>query len=230
MAKFRLRDRLRYRFDATLSRGATGLIFWLFVLAGIIALISATIITFSHTAPAGPGGVRPGFSLLVWQAWQRTLNLTVGYGPLPYIIGTFIPTLGSLFIGGIFIGLLTGGIQTKIRNLRKGRSLVVEENHTVILGWSQQIFQVISEIAQANANKADAWSDPAVLESCTKIQDLVKANGFIKGFSSIAADTNADQALLYRLTGDRNPQPGGPPEVTHGGKKGNPRATDTQTL
>ena len=30
-----------------------------------------------------------------------------------------------------------------------------------------------------------------------KIQELVKANGFIKGFSSIAADTNADQALLY---------------------------------
>ena len=25
----------------------------------------------------------------------------------------------------------------------------------------------------------------------------MKANGFIKGFSSIAADTNADQALLY---------------------------------
>ena len=31
------------------------------------------------------------------------------------------------------------------------------------------------------------------------------------------------------LTGDRNPQPGGPPEVTRGGKKGDPRATDTQT-
>ena len=47
------------------------------------------------------------------------------------------------------------------------------------------------------ANKANAWSDPAVIEDRTKIQDLVKANGFIKGFSSIAADTNADQALLY---------------------------------
>lgn len=47
------------------------------------------------------------------------------------------------------------------------------------------------------ANKADSWSDPAVIETCTKIQDLVKANGFVKGFSSIAADTNADQALLY---------------------------------
>ena len=31
----------------------------------------------------------------------------------------------------------------------------------------------------------------------TKVQDLVKANGFIKGFSSITADSNADQALLY---------------------------------
>ncbi len=47
------------------------------------------------------------------------------------------------------------------------------------------------------ANKADAWSDPAVIETCTKLQDLVKANGFIKGFSSVAADTNSDQALLY---------------------------------
>ena len=47
------------------------------------------------------------------------------------------------------------------------------------------------------AGKAGAWSDPAVLDMLTKIQDLVKANGFIKGFSSITADSNADLALLY---------------------------------
>jgi raffinose/stachyose/melibiose transport system substrate-binding protein len=29
------------------------------------------------------------------------------------------------------------------------------------------------------------------------MQNLIKANGFIKGFSSITADSNADQALLY---------------------------------
>ncbi|MBA8793296.1 raffinose/stachyose/melibiose transport system substrate-binding protein [Friedmanniella endophytica] len=45
--------------------------------------------------------------------------------------------------------------------------------------------------------KSDAWSDPAVTEMLTKIQDLVKAKGFVKGFSSITADSNADQALLY---------------------------------
>jgi raffinose/stachyose/melibiose transport system substrate-binding protein len=47
------------------------------------------------------------------------------------------------------------------------------------------------------AGEQNAWSDPAVLDTLTKVQDLVKANGFIKGFSSITADSNADQALLY---------------------------------
>ncbi|GIF21989.1 raffinose/stachyose/melibiose transport system substrate-binding protein [Actinoplanes tereljensis] len=47
------------------------------------------------------------------------------------------------------------------------------------------------------AGKAGSWSDPQVLEMLTKVQDLVKGNAFIKGFSSITADSNADQALLY---------------------------------
>lgn len=45
--------------------------------------------------------------------------------------------------------------------------------------------------------KADGWNDPAAIQALTEVQNLVKANGFIKGFSSITADSNADQALLY---------------------------------
>lgn len=156
MAKFRLIDRLRYSLDATLSRGPGGLIGWLFVLGGLLALLSAAFITATASAPAGPSGVRPGFFLLFWQGFQKTLNLNVGIGSLLYVIGLLLPTLGSLFIGGIFIGLLTGGIQNRIRNLRKGRSMVIEKGHIVILGWSPQIFQLIGELVLANANKRDA--------------------------------------------------------------------------
>jgi raffinose/stachyose/melibiose transport system substrate-binding protein len=53
------------------------------------------------------------------------------------------------------------------------------------------VFQAVFE------GEKDAWSNPAVTDMLTKVQDLVKANGFIKGFSSITADSNADQALLY---------------------------------
>ncbi|UCR90291.1 extracellular solute-binding protein [Mycetocola spongiae] len=45
--------------------------------------------------------------------------------------------------------------------------------------------------------KPDAWSDPAIIEALTKIQELVDAGGFITGFSSIAADSGADRALLH---------------------------------
>ena len=47
----------------------------------------------------------------------------------------------------------------------------------------------------------DARRAPGPTRTRTKslqmTQDLVKANGFVKGFSSITADSNADQALLY---------------------------------
>ncbi|HWS31666.1 MAG TPA: extracellular solute-binding protein [Actinoplanes sp.] len=46
--------------------------------------------------------------------------------------------------------------------------------------------------------KANAWSNPAAIDALTRMQDLIKANGFINGFNSITADSNADQALLYR--------------------------------
>lgn len=47
------------------------------------------------------------------------------------------------------------------------------------------------------ANEPDAWSNPAVLDALGKIQQLVDAGAFADGFSSIAADTRADLALVY---------------------------------
>ena len=54
--------------------------------------------------------------------------------------------------------------------------------------------QVFNDIA---AGKPNAWSNPAVIKANTMIQQLVDGGGFAKGFSSIAADSGADLALLY---------------------------------
>ncbi|MDR7275342.1 extracellular solute-binding protein [Catenuloplanes atrovinosus] len=50
---------------------------------------------------------------------------------------------------------------------------------------------------QVFAGEPNAWSHPAVLEMLNRVKQLVDAKGFIQGFSSIAADTHADQALLH---------------------------------
>jgi raffinose/stachyose/melibiose transport system substrate-binding protein len=66
--------------------------------------------------------------------------------------------------------------------------------------WLEFLFDRIGgpEVFQAVFDgQKDAWSNPAAIDALTKVQDLVRADGFIKGFSSITADSNADQALLY---------------------------------
>jgi raffinose/stachyose/melibiose transport system substrate-binding protein len=66
--------------------------------------------------------------------------------------------------------------------------------------WLEFLFDRIGgpEVFQAAFDgEKNAWSNPAAITALTKLQDLVRANGFVEGFSSITADSNADQALLY---------------------------------
>ncbi|MGZ0153324.1 extracellular solute-binding protein [Kribbella sp. WER1] len=66
--------------------------------------------------------------------------------------------------------------------------------------WLEFLFDRIggSEVFQnIYDGKKDGWSDPSAIKALEEMQKLIKANGFIKGFSSITADSNADQALLF---------------------------------
>ncbi len=66
--------------------------------------------------------------------------------------------------------------------------------------WLEFLFDRIggTEVFQAVFDgEKGAWSNPAALKALTELQTLVKAKGFEKGFNSVVADQNADQALLY---------------------------------
>ena len=66
--------------------------------------------------------------------------------------------------------------------------------------WLEFLFDRIggADVFQAVFDgEKNAWSNPLAIKALGQVQDLIKANGFIKGFSSITADSNADQALLY---------------------------------
>ena len=66
--------------------------------------------------------------------------------------------------------------------------------------WLEFLFDRIggSEVFEAVFNgEKNAWSNPVALKALTEVQKLVDMKGFEKGFSSVVADQNADQALLY---------------------------------
>ena len=62
-------------------------------------------------------------------------------------------TIAGLFIVSALIGVIAAGIDTKLAELRRGRSIVLEKEHTVILGWSDSIFTIIRELTLANESR-----------------------------------------------------------------------------
>ena len=159
MKKVTRLDRLHYKFDNLMTRGTIAIIVWLFMASAAMILVSSLLVFITRVAPPGDDGSSPTFAQLVWMNLMRTLDAgTMGgdVGSWPFLFAMLAITLVGIFIVSILIGVLTSGIEHKLEELRKGRSLVVETGHTVILGWSPQVFYIISELVLANANQRDA--------------------------------------------------------------------------
>lgn len=159
MRKIKFGDRLRYRFDNTLSGGVGPLIGWLALASSILIGAAAITVIAVDIAPAGEDGAKPEFLSMVWSTLMHALDAgTVAgdSGSVGYLAAMFVVTLGGIFLVSTLIGILTSGLENKLDQLRKGRSLVCETDHTVILGWSPQIFAIVSELVLANESRKEA--------------------------------------------------------------------------
>lgn len=158
MRKITFSDHLRYRFDNTMSRGPVALIGWLFVMSAAIIGALSLVVYATNLVPAADGS-RPDFWHVVWMALMRTLDAgTMGGddGSWPFLFTMLAITLAGIFLVSTLIGVLTTGIDAKLDELRRGRSFVVEQNHTLVLGWSPLVPAIISELVVANASTRGA--------------------------------------------------------------------------
>ena len=145
-----IRERLSYRFDRFMERGTIALIAGLFAvsLLIIVGVVLVLVVIGGHDERDLP--------TLLWMSMLRTLDPgTMGgdEGSAGFIFGMLAVTFGGIFIISTLIGILNTGLQDKLAQLRKGRSRVLERDHVVILGWSQQIFAVISELLVGGAGR-----------------------------------------------------------------------------
>ncbi|MCE7990091.1 MAG: potassium transporter TrkA [Caldilinea sp. CFX5] len=149
-------DRFRYAFDNTMSRGAVALIGWLFLASLVVIVLFSCLVLAAHLIPVEVIGGEPSLADVVWSSAMHALDagtIAGDQGPWTFRLTMFGMTLVGLFLVSILIGIITSGIEARLEELRKGRSLVVEANHTVILGWSPQVFTIVAELAVANANQ-----------------------------------------------------------------------------
>lgn len=170
-----LSTRLRYYFDAALSRGPVVVIGWLGLITLVVILISSLVLTlFRIGGVAGEG--RVGFIENLWQSMLRLLDPGTFSGDAGWVTRPLmlLVTLAGIFIAGSLIGIIANGIDQRVEELRKGRSTVIENDHTVILGWSDRVAPIVAELTIANESR----KRPAVViladQVKTDMEDVLK--------------------------------------------------------
>ncbi|CAI5523098.1 unnamed protein product [Closterium sp. Naga37s-1] len=87
-----------------------------------------------------------------WRAWSYVAdagNHADSEGVGPRIVGVSI-SIGGMLIFALMVGLVSEGISEKVDSLKKGKSDVIEKNHTLILGWSDKLASLLKQLAVAN--------------------------------------------------------------------------------
>lgn len=145
-----LKERLRYNFDKSMAAGAPALVGWLALISLIIIVIAAVVLVTTGIAPTGSENL--GFVEAAWEALMRTVDAGTVGGDIGWSFRgvMLVVTVAGIFIFSTLIGVLSAGIEDKLSELRKGRSRVIETDHTIILNWSPSIFDILGELAIAN--------------------------------------------------------------------------------
>ena len=149
--------RLRYRLDLALSRGSLAIIGYLALTTLLITAAAAGVLTALHLSGIN-GGPKLGFAEAFWQSTLRMLGRGAFATDQHWV--TRILSLGvnlvGIFLAGTLIALIMAAVNQRILGLRKGRSPVLESNHTLVLGWSPRLPVILSELVLANANQRRA--------------------------------------------------------------------------
>jgi len=131
-----------------MSRGTPALTFWLAAATFALILAFTVIFVVFGLSPEGGdphrGAIGQGYYTLLHALDPGTI--AADNGNWIFLGLMFLVTLGGLLIFSALIGVLSTGLDSRLQDLRKGRSLVLEEDHTLILGWGKPVFTILSEL------------------------------------------------------------------------------------
>ncbi|NEQ36893.1 MAG: hypothetical protein F6K40_11635 [Okeania sp. SIO3I5] len=153
-SKFSWQEKFQYKFDNFMSRGGFS-VFLALVSAFFGAFILMTGIRYLSE------WIFPNQDLesdLLWDVFVQLIGLrdtgdeanfaTKTVGVLTIFVG--------LVLFSSLVAFITQEFESRLTLLKKGKSLVVEKNHTLILGFNDRIVDIITELVIANESESDA--------------------------------------------------------------------------
>lgn len=154
----RAKDRIKYRFDNFMSRGGMS-VFLALVALFFIAFVVMGLVRWVFSVIAPDESVGP----LRDQLWRVFLQISdagavAEDGEASWInkaIGIVTIFLGLVLFSSL-VAFITSLFEAKLQELKKGKSLVLERNHTLILGFGDRVLEIIRELIIANDSEKDA--------------------------------------------------------------------------
>ena len=149
-------ERLRYRLDNFLARGSAPL-FVALVIGFLGSLTVLALLRFLLNL------IMPDSSHFAYQVWVIFLEMTDpgnmnqdNTTPIVFKLAAAASGLTGVVIFSMLIAFLTTTLDQALGHLRKGHSRVLETNHTLILGWSPRVIDILHELEEANESREDA--------------------------------------------------------------------------
>jgi Trk K+ transport system NAD-binding subunit len=173
-SRITLRQRLRYRFDGILARGMWAVLLWLGVVAVLFFVAIAVLIRLSGV---GPGDASTSFGDGLWLALTRSLDPGTFSGDdgTRFRLIMLVVTLSGIFLAATIIGLVSSAIDRRVESLRRGRSFVVEEGHSLVIGWTDKVPTIVSELVEAHASERGRAIVVLSPEDVVDVSDEIRA-------------------------------------------------------
>jgi Trk K+ transport system NAD-binding subunit len=145
----------KYAFDNTMSKGLLPLIALLSLGTALFILLVSVVVASLKLFPEDQ---ELSLGEIIWASLLRTLDPgTMGQDSgIGYRVAMLAVTLFGIILVAALIGIISNALNSKLEQLRKGKSKVIEKGHTVILGWNSKGIQLIKELVISNGPNVKA--------------------------------------------------------------------------
>ena len=150
--------KLKYSFDNFMSKGGLS-VFSALMLAFFLAFLLMTGVRFlvNYISPDN------GFDSFWAHAWRSFLEIADAgnlgedsdYGVFNKGVGVLTIFVGLILFSSL-VAFITSQFEAKLDELKKGKSAIIEKNHTLILGFGDRVLEIIRELVVANESERSA--------------------------------------------------------------------------
>ena len=152
------KEKIQYAFDKCMAAGFKAQIGLLALVMLIFVLLGAVLFKLTGIWDSPEEKLSSGEA--IWKSLIHTIDTgtvtsdTNSDGEFRAVM-LMVTFAGAIIMAGL-ISVINNLIQDSLTRSRKGRSQVNEEGHTLILGWSPAVFNVVRELIKANQKRSGA--------------------------------------------------------------------------